>query len=83
MEIVPDKGSGQLKKRVLKFLERPDIKACYARIDKDSRNSGRLFVYFNHRKRTARKPCLTLLSRKQKLAASLTSGALVCKRYSH
>lgn len=49
VEIVPGKGSGQLKKRVLKFLERPDIKACYARIDKDSRNSGRLFVHFDHR----------------------------------
>ena len=46
VEIIHGKGSGQLKKRVLKFLERPDIKACYARVDKDARNSGRLFVYF-------------------------------------
>ena len=46
VEIIPGKGSGQLKKRVLRFLQRPDIKARYHRIDKDSRNHGRLFVYF-------------------------------------
>jgi DNA-nicking Smr family endonuclease len=49
VEIVPGKGSGQLKKRVLRFLERPGIKACYARVEKDSRNTGRLFVHFDHR----------------------------------
>ncbi|MCC5810286.1 MAG: Smr/MutS family protein [Ectothiorhodospiraceae bacterium] len=48
VEIIPGKGSGQLKKRVLKFLEQPDIKARYHRIDKDSRNFGRLFVWFKH-----------------------------------
>jgi len=32
--------------RVLKFLERPDIKKLYHRLDKDSKNPGRLFVYF-------------------------------------
>lgn len=46
VEIVHGKGSGQLKKRVLKFLERGDMKARYARVDKDAKNSGRLFVYF-------------------------------------
>lgn len=46
VEIIPGKGSGQLKKRVLKFLEQPVIKARYHRIDKDSKNHGRLFVYF-------------------------------------
>ncbi len=46
IEIIPGKGSGQLKKTVLRFLERPDIKAKYHRIDKDSKNFGRLFVYF-------------------------------------
>ncbi|MEE4331323.1 MAG: Smr/MutS family protein [Wenzhouxiangella sp.] len=46
VEIIPGKGSGQLKKRVLRFLQRPDIKALYHRIDKDSKNHGRLFVYF-------------------------------------
>lgn len=46
VEIIHGKGSGQLKKRVLKFLERPDMKARYARVDKDAKNHGRLFVYF-------------------------------------
>ena len=48
VEIIPGKGSGQLKKRVLKFLERPEIKAQYHRIEKDSKNFGRLFVHFRH-----------------------------------
>ncbi len=46
VEIIPGKGSGQLKKRVLRFLDRKDIKARYHRIDKDRNNHGRLFVYF-------------------------------------
>lgn len=46
VEIIPGKGSGQLKKRVLRFLQRKDIKALYHRVEKDSKNSGRLFVHF-------------------------------------
>ena len=46
VEIIPGKGSGQLKKRVLKFLDQKQIKQKYHRIDKDSKNFGRLFVYF-------------------------------------
>lgn len=49
IEIIPGKGSGQLKKRVLRFLDRKDIKARYHRVEKDSRNFGRLFVHFKHR----------------------------------
>jgi hypothetical protein len=48
VEIIPGKGSGALKKSVLRFLDRPEIKARYHRIDKDSDNWGRLFVYFRH-----------------------------------
>ncbi len=48
IEIIPGKGSGQLKKRVLRFLQRPDIKHQYHRIEKDSKNFGRLFVHFRH-----------------------------------
>ncbi len=44
VEIIPGKGSGQLKKRVLKFLERN--RGLYDRVDKDSKNWGRLFVRF-------------------------------------
>ncbi len=46
VEIIPGKGSGQLKKKVLRFLEQKHIKNKYHRIDKDSQNFGRLFVYF-------------------------------------
>jgi hypothetical protein len=48
VEIIPGKGSGALKKSVLRFLDRPEIKARYHRLDKDSDNWGRLFVYFRH-----------------------------------
>jgi DNA-nicking Smr family endonuclease len=46
VEIIPGKGSGQLKKRVLRFLDRKEIKACYHRVEKDSDNFGRVFVHF-------------------------------------
>lgn len=49
VEIIPGKGSGQLKKKVIRFLEQKEIKAMYHRIDKDSKNFGRLFVYFQHK----------------------------------
>lgn len=48
VEIIPGKGSGQLKKHVLRFLNEPRIKAMYHRIEKDSKNFGRLFVHFRH-----------------------------------
>ena len=40
IEIIPGKGSGQLKKRVLRFLDQKEIKAKYHRIEKDSRISA-------------------------------------------
>jgi dsDNA-specific endonuclease/ATPase MutS2 len=46
VEIIPGKGSGQLKKRVLRFLDRKEIKALYHRVEKDSGNFGRVFVHF-------------------------------------
>jgi DNA-nicking Smr family endonuclease len=46
VEIIPGKGSGQLKKRVLRFLDQKDVKSLYHRVEKDSRNWGRLFVHF-------------------------------------
>ena len=45
VEIIPGKGSGQLK-RVLRFLDRKDIKVLYHRVEKDSDNFGRVFVHF-------------------------------------
>jgi len=46
VEIIPGKGSGQLKKHVLRFLQQKEIKAKYHRIEKDSKNFGRIFVHF-------------------------------------
>ena len=46
VEIIPGKGSGQLKKRVLRFLDQKEIKALYHRVEKDSKNFGRIFVHF-------------------------------------
>ncbi|HEY5120467.1 MAG TPA: Smr/MutS family protein [Acidimicrobiales bacterium] len=46
VEIIPGKGSGQLKKRVLRFLEQKEIRALYDRVEKDSHNFGRVFVHF-------------------------------------
>ncbi len=46
VEIIPGKGSGQLKKRVLRFLDQPDVKPLYHRVEKDSKNFGRIFVHF-------------------------------------
>ncbi len=46
VEIIPGKGSGQLKKKVIRFLQQKEIKQKYHRIDKDSKNFGRLFIHF-------------------------------------
>ncbi|MBK7288575.1 MAG: Smr/MutS family protein [Flavobacteriales bacterium] len=48
LEIIPGKGSGQLKKKVIRYLQQPRVKKLYHRIDKDSDNFGRLFVRFKH-----------------------------------
>jgi DNA-nicking Smr family endonuclease len=46
VEIIPGKGSGQLKKSVIRFLEQKHIKALYHRLEKDDKNFGRIFVHF-------------------------------------
>jgi len=48
VEIIPGKGSGQLKKKVLRFLEQKEIKTLIHRVEKDSKNFGRIFVHFKH-----------------------------------
>ena len=48
VEIIPGKGSGQLKKHVLRFLERSEIKKLYHRVEKDDKNFGRIFVHFRY-----------------------------------
>ncbi len=48
VEIIPGKGSGQLKKKVLRFLDTSEIKQQYHRIEKDRDNFGKIYVYFRH-----------------------------------
>lgn len=48
VEIIPGKGSGQLKKRVLRFLNQAHICQLYHRLEKDEKNFGRIFVHFRH-----------------------------------
>ncbi len=48
VEIIPGKGSGALKKKVLRFLNQSHIRPLYHRIEKDDRNFGRIFVHFRH-----------------------------------
>jgi DNA-nicking Smr family endonuclease len=46
VEIIPGKGSGQLKKHVIRFLQKPEIKNLYHRLEKDDKNFGRVFIHF-------------------------------------
>ena len=48
VEIIPGKGSGQLKKKVLRFLNQSHIKKLYHRVEKDDKNFGRVFIHFKH-----------------------------------
>ncbi len=48
VEIIPGKGSGQLKKHVIRFLQKPQIKNLYHRLEKDDKNFGRIFVHFRY-----------------------------------
>ena len=46
VQIIPGKGSGKLKRRVLAFLEQKHIKKLYDRVETDVTNSGRVLVHF-------------------------------------
>ncbi|MFA6258981.1 MAG: Smr/MutS family protein [Candidatus Peribacteraceae bacterium] len=48
VEIIPGKGSGQLKRRVIRFLNEPYIRNRYHRFEVDEKNHGRIFVHFRH-----------------------------------
>jgi DNA-nicking Smr family endonuclease len=47
LEIIPGKGSGTLKRRVLAKLAQPHLKKLYRRVQADSTNEGRILVYFD------------------------------------
>ena len=47
IEIIPGKGSGQLKKHVLRFLEKKRAGLSNMRVEKPSKNFGTIKVHFN------------------------------------
>ena len=55
VEIIPGKGSGALKKKVLRFLDQREIKQLYHRVEKDGDNWGRLFIYSRFNAPTGRR----------------------------
>jgi len=46
LQIIHGKGSGQLKKRVQRFIQQPEVRAVTRSVDNDSKNWGRLFIHF-------------------------------------
>ena len=48
VELIPGKGSGQLKKRILRYFLQPEVKKLYHRLEKDDKNFGRIFIHFKY-----------------------------------
>ncbi|MFJ9907458.1 Smr/MutS family protein [Streptomyces sp. NPDC101152] len=46
VEIIPGKGRGQLRARVLAMLGQPQLKKLYVRYEVDPSNEGRILVRF-------------------------------------
>ena len=46
LEIIPGRGTGTLKHRVLAFLEQRQLRRLYARVETDPNNAGRILVHF-------------------------------------
>jgi DNA-nicking Smr family endonuclease len=49
VEIIPGKGGGQLKRRVLAFLAQQHIRKLYDRVETDPDNAGVVFVHIRRR----------------------------------
>jgi dsDNA-specific endonuclease/ATPase MutS2 len=46
VEIIPGKGSGKLKNRVLAMLRQPHMRKLYRNVQADANNDGRVLVHF-------------------------------------
>jgi dsDNA-specific endonuclease/ATPase MutS2 len=46
VEIIPGKGSGKLKRRILATLNQPHLKKLYRSVEADPSNDGRVLVRF-------------------------------------
>lgn len=51
VEIIPGKGSVQLKKKVMRFLNQKHIKSQYHRVEKDGKNFGRILFILGIREK--------------------------------
>jgi hypothetical protein len=47
LELIPGKGSGTLKRRVLAKLAQPHLRKFYRRVEADPTNDGRILVHFD------------------------------------
>ena len=47
VEIIPGKGSGKLKQRVLALLRQAHIRRLYNRVETDETNTGHVLVHFH------------------------------------
>jgi hypothetical protein len=45
VQIIPGKGKGQLKARVLAVLAQKHLRKLYARVETDPANAGRILVH--------------------------------------
>jgi len=82
VEIIPGKGSGQLKKRVLRFLAQPQIKRLYHRFEKDDKNYGRIFVHFRHKQVILTMAGIMLALFLASLDQTIVGTALACPFFS-
>jgi DNA-nicking Smr family endonuclease len=46
VEIIPGKGRGKLRSRVLALLGQPQLKRLYTRYEVDPSNQGRILIHF-------------------------------------
>jgi dsDNA-specific endonuclease/ATPase MutS2 len=46
VEIIPGKGTGKLRSRVLALLGQPHLKKLYRRFEVDEENEGKIIVHF-------------------------------------
>lgn len=46
LEIIPGKGSGTLKRRVLALLNQRHLSRLYRRVEADATNEGKILVHF-------------------------------------
>ena len=54
LEIIPGKGTGQLKKHVIRFLDNKRSSVKNMRVEKPSKNFGTIKVHFNWNERGSR-----------------------------